>query len=81
MKKLFLNVFLHHGEEKIKVGELAHVRHDIYFEYSPEFITRAIEISPFKLALKPGAYRDESRTFQGLPGVFYDSLPDGWGYC
>jgi serine/threonine-protein kinase HipA len=79
MKKLFLNVFLHWGKEKIKVGELAHVKHDIYFEYSPELIARNIELSPFKLALKSGAYRDESRIFHGLPGVFYDSLPDGWG--
>jgi serine/threonine-protein kinase HipA len=79
MKKIFLNVFLHQGEEKINVGELAQVKQDIYFEYSANFIARQIEISPFKLPLKAGVYRDESRTFQGLPGVFYDSLPDGWG--
>lgn len=79
MKKLFLNVYLYRGEEKIKVGELAQVKHDIYFEYTPDFIDKQIEISPFKLPLKAGAYRDQSRTFQGLPGVFYDSLPDGWG--
>lgn len=79
MKKLFLNVYLHHGQKKLKIGELAQVGHDIYFEYTADFIAKQIEISPFKLGLKPGIYRDEARIFQGLPGVFYDSLPDGWG--
>ena len=38
MKKIFLNVFLHQGEEKIKVGELAQVKQNIYYNYSANFI-------------------------------------------
>jgi len=51
----------------------------IYFEYAPEFLQSGIDLSPFKLPLKPGVFEDEKRTFGGLFGLFNDSLPDGWG--
>lgn len=51
----------------------------IFFEYAPEFIKTGIELSPFKLPLKSGVFEDEKRTFEGLFGLFNDSLPDGWG--
>ncbi len=79
MKELFLRVFLHHRQEEIKLGDLAQSGRDIYFEYDADFIARQLEISPFRLRLKTGTYHDKQRMFQGLPGVFYDSLPDGWG--
>lgn len=51
----------------------------IFFEYAPEFIKTGIELSPFKLPLRSGVFEDEKRTFEGLFGLFNDSLPDGWG--
>jgi len=78
-KQLFLNVFLHHGQEKVLVGEIAHIENEIYFEYSPSFLQKKIELSPFKLPLKSGTQVDSAHVFNGLPGVFNDSLPDGWG--
>jgi len=79
MKRIFLNVELHVENDSLLVGELAHIDHQIYFEYSPEFVLSGIELSPFHLPLKPGAQEDSQRTFHGLHGLFNDSLPDGWG--
>ncbi|WP_425433078.1 hypothetical protein [Flavobacterium album] len=36
-------------------------------------------MSPFHLPLNDKIYTAPSQIFEGLPGVFYDSLPDGWG--
>ncbi len=79
MKSLFLSVFLHQENHKQKVGELAHVKQDIFFEYDADFLKNGIPLSPLKLPLKPGIQSDNQKIFSGLPGVFYDSLPDGWG--
>jgi serine/threonine-protein kinase HipA len=62
----------------IQVGRLASAeRGKIYFEYSP--ILRGLRISPLRLPPKPGLMTFDPMLFEGLPGVFYDSLPDGWG--
>jgi serine/threonine-protein kinase HipA len=50
----------------------------IFFEYDPAFIKTGLELSPFKLPLKAGVIEANDRTFDGLFGVFNDSLPDGW---
>ena len=66
------------GDSIIQVGRLASAeRGKIYFEYSP--ILRGLRISPLRLPPKPGLMTFDSMLFEGLPGVFYDSLPDGWG--
>ncbi|MEQ1829214.1 MAG: type II toxin-antitoxin system HipA family toxin [Pirellula sp.] len=74
-----LNVFLAFGDTPLQVGRLALVRRKIYFEYSPSFIARGLEISPAKLPLQSGAKAPVTEIFDGLFGVFNDSLPDGWG--
>ena len=51
----------------------------ILFEYASEFIKSGLDISPFMLPRKNTIYEDVKRTFDGLYGVFNDSLPDGWG--
>lgn len=67
------------GKEKLFMGRLALKNRKIFFEYSPNFIKTGLELSPFKLPLKAGAIECEDRLFEGLFGVFNDSLPDGWG--
>ena len=64
---------------KQKVGTLATKDKKIYFEYDKEFLKTGIELSPYKLPLKAGLHRCDDDTFEGLWGVFNDSLPDGWG--
>ncbi|MDH5801205.1 MAG: type II toxin-antitoxin system HipA family toxin [Gammaproteobacteria bacterium] len=75
-----LSVVLRRGGESLPVGELAESRGQIYFEYDESFRQRNLEISPFKLPLRQKFFQQISRSeLFGLPGVFYDSLPDGWG--
>ena len=49
------------------------------FEYDVEFLKSGVSISPFYLPLKPGVFIAKQEPFNGLFGVFNDSLPDGWG--
>jgi serine/threonine-protein kinase HipA len=62
-----------------KVGTLAIKDKKIYFEYDKDFLKTGIELSPYKLPLKSGLFRCDDDTFDGLWGLFNDSLPDGWG--
>ena len=61
------------------VGRLALIDRRIYFEYDPAFLATGLELSPFKLPLKAGAIVCDDSVFEGLFGIFNDSLPDGWG--
>jgi len=74
-----IQVGLDFGEEHIPVGRLALHERNIYFAYEHAFIDRGLEISPFILPLKAGLTHSEDNLYEGLPGVFNDSLPDGWG--
>jgi len=65
--------------EEIEVGELVSDDKLIYFKYYPEFLKRGLEISPIKLKLNTDISKANELPFEGLFGVFADSLPDGWG--
>lgn len=73
-----LTVYLNQTIKK-KLGTIATKDRKIYFEYDKDFLKTCIEISPYKLPLKAGLHRCDDDTFEGLWGVFNDSLPDGWG--
>ena len=77
MKKIkSLQVFFN---EK-KVGTLALMKNNIVaFEYDNEWINNGFSISPFNLPLKKQVFIPRIDPFDGLYGVFSDSLPDGWG--
>ncbi len=64
---------------KQKLGTLAIKNRKIYFEYDSVFIKTGIEISPYKLPLKADLQVCDESLFDGLWGVFDDSLADGWG--
>lgn len=74
-----VKVGINFGDVVMPVGRLAMRERTIYFEYDPTFIERGIEISPLRLPLRSGLSSFENNLFEGLPGVFNDSLPDGWG--
>jgi serine/threonine-protein kinase HipA len=67
------------GGKEQQVGELIKEGRGIYFKYYTEFIKTGLEISPFHLPLKDSIYTAPTQPFEGLFGVFSDSLPDGWG--
>jgi serine/threonine-protein kinase HipA len=68
-----------HPERRVKVGRLARVRGRVLFEFDAAFRAAQLELSPFKLPLRPGVIEGDRQLFSGLAGVFDDSLPDGWG--
>jgi serine/threonine-protein kinase HipA len=72
-------VYFMRGEDKLLVGRLALKDRKIFFEYDPGFIETGLQLSPFKLPLKPAVVTSQDWAFEGLFGVFNDSLPDGWG--
>ena len=49
------------------------------FEYSSDWLKNGFSISPFSLPLKKKVFMPKIDPFEGLFGVFSDSLPDGWG--
>lgn len=63
----------------IEVGELVTDNKKIYFKYYPNFIETGLQISPFKMKLSNAVLSTDTAIFDGLFGVFSDSLPDGWG--
>lgn len=72
-------VYLRFSNGDVLVGELIHQKGRIYFKYAPEFLSKGLNLSPYKLALKEGVFVGPLQPFEGLFGVFEDSLPDGWG--
>jgi serine/threonine-protein kinase HipA len=62
------------------VGRLAMGKDRVgLFEYDTEWLQDGFSISPFQLPLESGLFTSQKEPFDGLFGVFNDSLPDGWG--
>lgn len=74
-----IKVGLNFGAKIIPVGRLATNNRQIYFQYHDSFIEQNLNISPFHLPLKSSVFSFDNNLFEGLGGVFNDSLPDGWG--
>lgn len=74
-----LNVFYNAYGKRLFMGILAAENRRIFFQYTPEFIAEGIDVSPFKLPLKNEVFEGDYALFDGLFGLFNDSLPDGWG--
>lgn len=71
-----LGVFFHER----KVGTLALYQQRLgAFEYEKDWIENGFTISPFSLPLEKKVFLPRTDPFEGLFGVFADSLPDGWG--
>ena len=78
-----LTVTLRWGDDDIQtVGRLGYLDRVARFEYDNNFLAAGLEISPVhhRANIAPGLIRPyEPHVFDGLHGVFHDSLPDGWG--
>jgi serine/threonine-protein kinase HipA len=74
-----VKAFLNLESTKIEIGEMVENQNKIYFKYHPDFIAKGIEISPFKMKLTNAILTPKENHFDGLFGVFSDSIPDGWG--
>lgn len=66
-----------------KVGTLALLNKSkidlLAFQYDDEWIKNGFSISPFSLPLENKVFIPKIDPFNGMFGVFSDSLPDGWG--
>lgn len=66
--------------EDKKVGTLAMTSTGmIAFQYTDVWLREGYSISPISLPLVDKVFMPKSEPFDGLFGVFADSLPDGWG--
>jgi hypothetical protein len=63
------------------VGELgADQRGQIYFQYDTDWLKTGFDLSPGTMPFNDAVQLSaEPHEFNGLHGVFNDSLPDGWG--
>ena len=78
MKKLEVR-FTRSPGDSLVAGALAEDRGRVYFEYAPGFLATGWDLSPFRLPFEAGLFEHTDREFGPLPGLFDDSLPDGWG--
>ena len=67
--------------EPVLLGRLGYGRGraHTHFEWNPDFLRLGLNPSPVRLRLQPGLQAAPPEPFEGLHGLFADSLPDGWG--
>ena len=70
-----LRVMIGNGE----IGRLREESGKCYFAYSTEWMEHGFSISPRSLPLGDRLFTGRRDRFEGLFGVFADSLPGGWG--
>ncbi len=62
------------------VGTLALTQDNkVAFQYSKEWLSSGFSLNPFSLPLRNEVFVPKKNYFNGLFGVFADSLPDSWG--
>jgi hypothetical protein len=76
-----LNVSLRWDNDDIQpVGRLAYRDQIAYLEFDQAFLRTGLELSPVHHKTIAGLQRPyDTKVFEGLHGIFNDSLPDGWG--
>lgn len=67
----------YHNKEVGTIG--ANKQGDIFFQYNEDWIANGFSISPISLPLNNKVFIAKTHYFDGLHGVFADSLPDEWG--
>ena len=77
INKLFVSLLLEGNS--LEVGELVLSDQKIYFRYNTDFLKTGLNLSPIKLPFSGDIISADKQPFDGLFGVFDDSLPDGWG--
>jgi len=77
INKLFVSLLL--GGKSFEFGELVLSGQKIYFRYNADFLKAGFNLSPIKLPFSGDIVSADKQPFDGLFGVFNDSLPDDWG--
>ena len=74
-----IQVALDFGQEMIPVGTLIENQNKVFFKYEDSFLNLQLDLSPFKLKKTSEIVECPAEPFDGISGLFNDSLPDGWG--
>lgn len=74
-----LNVLLKFEQQEIPVGQMVLDGKEVLFKYSDLYLDSGWNISPLKLAFDNSIQIAAANPFDGIFGVFEDSLPDAWG--
>jgi len=74
-----LDVYLQFSEEE-HIGQLILDGRNILFKYTDAYLEAGKNISPNQLKFDDNPQTTEGKAFNGLFGVFADSLPDAWGF-
>lgn len=77
INKLF--VVLDVEGQKHELGKLVLSENKIYFRYNSDYLHSGLNLSPLKLPFHGEIQSANKEPFDGLFGLFNDSLPDGWG--
>ncbi len=75
-----LDVFIQFSEQEELVGQLILDGRRILFKYSDAYLEAGENLSPNQLKFDDNPQTTKEKPFNGLFGVFADSLPDAWGY-
>jgi len=75
-----LEVYIQFSKQEELVGELILDGRKILFKYSDAYLETGESLSPNQLKFDDTPQTTKEKAFNGLFGVFADSLPDAWGY-
>jgi len=75
-----LNVYIQFSKQEELVGQLILDGRRILFKYSDAYLGAGADLSPNQLKFDDNPQTTKEKPFNGLFGVFADSLPDAWGY-
>lgn len=74
-----IEVFIRFAHPDIPVGQLVQDGKAVLFRYNPDYLLKGWNISPKKIRFDEAIQSASYSPFEGLFGVFADSLPDAWG--
>lgn len=77
IEKIYIS--LHLEGKFLEVGEMISSKGVVWFRYHPEYLRVGLNLSPIKLPFTGEPQSAEKEPFEGLFGLFNDSVPDGWG--
>lgn len=75
-----LDVYIQFSKQEKLIGQLILDGRSILFKYSNAYLETGENLSPNQLKFDDNPQTTKEKAFNGLFGVFADSLPDAWGY-
>lgn len=75
-----LDVYIQFSKQEELIGQLILDGQSILFKYSDAYLEAGENLSPNQLKFDDNPQTTKEKPFNGLFGVFADSLPDAWGY-